>query len=135
LDWVYVPELEQLSSSTWIWSEELGWFWTGNDYFVDSYLYANDLQKWLYWQATGDEDGWVLIDNTVPGQSRELTRKTYQVERVKNSIESLQSALSVSKYVRESVVFTDEEKQNIIRELLFTGTSPTLVTYGIELSF
>ena len=135
LDWVYVPELEQLSSSTWIWSEELGWFWTGNDYFVDSYLYANDLQKWLYWQATGDEDGWVLIDNTVPGQSRELTRKTYQVERVKNSIESLQSALSVSKYVRESVVFTDEEKQNIISELLFTGTSPTLLTYGIELSF
>ena len=113
----------------------MGWFWTGNDYFVESYLYANDLQKWLYWQATGDEDGWVLIDNTVPGQSRELTRKTYQVERVKNSIESLQSALSVSKYVRESVVFTEEEKQNIIRELLFTGTSPTLVTYGIELSF
>lgn len=135
LGWLYVPELEELATSTWVWSEELGWIWTGNQYFVDFYLFSHDLQKWLYWQATADEEEWVLFDNTVPGESRMLTRKAYQVERVRNVIESLQSALSVSKYVSESVIFTNEEKDQIIRELLFTGSSSILETYGIELSF
>ena len=118
--------MEELATSTWVWSEELGWIWTGNQYFVDFYLFSHDLQKWLYWQATADEEEWVLFDNTVPGESRMLTRKAYQVERVRNVIESLQSALSVSKYVLESSVFTDEEKDQIIRELLFTGSSSIL---------
>ena len=47
----------------------------------------------------------------------------------------IHSNLSVSKYVLESSVFTDEEKDQIIRELLFKGSSSILETYGIELSY
>ena len=134
LDWLYVPELEMLSDATWIWSQELGWFWSGNgnNHFTYPYLYSNDLKLWVYLQEIGDNADWVL---TVPGQNQPLSRMQYQVERIKESIESLQSALSVSEYIQESTIFSDEEKREIVRELLFTGGSATLVTYGIELSF
>ena len=134
LDWLYVPELEMLSDATWIWSEELGWFWSGNgnNNFTYPYLYSNDLKLWVFLQEIGDNADWVL---DVPGQNQRLTRMQYQVERIKESIESLQSALSVSEYIQESIIFSDEEKRVIVRELLFTGGSATLATYGIELSF
>ena len=35
----------------------------------------------------------------------------------------------------EWLSLSDEEKRVIVRELLFTGGSATLATYGIELSF
>ena len=86
----------------------------------------------MYLQEIGDNADWVL---TVPGQNQPLSRMQYQVERIKESVESLQSALSVSEYIQESIIFSDEEKRVIVRELLFTGGSATLATYGIELSF
>ena len=129
-----MPELEMLSDATWIWSEELGWFWSGNgnNNFTYPYLYSNDLKLWVYLREIGENADWVL---TVPGQNQPLTRMQYQVERIKDSVESLQSALSVSEYIQESIIFSDEEKRVIVRELLFTGGSATLATYGIELSF
>ena len=78
---------------------------------------------------------WVLIDYTESEKGRTITRKDFQVEKIKKEIEALPSAISVSRYVRESPIFSEEEKLDIIRELLFTGSSPILLTYGIELSF
>ena len=135
LGWLYVPDLSGLSDSTWIWSDELGWLWTGNTYFKDRYLYSDGLSLWLRWEPISNGSDWVLIDYTESEKGRTITRKDFQVEKIKKEIEALPSAISVSRYVRESPIFSEEEKLDIIRELLFTGSSPILLTYGIELSF
>ena len=135
LGWLYVPNLSELSDSTWIWSDELGWLWTGNTYFKDRYLYSDGLSLWLRWEPINNGSDWVLIDYTENEMGRTITRKDFQVEKIKKEIEALPSAISVSRYVRESPIFSEEEKLDIIRELLFTGSSPILLTYGIELSF
>ena len=132
---MYVPDLSELSDSTWIWSDELGWLWTGNTYFKDRYLYSDGLSLWLRWEPISDGSDWVLIDYTESEKGRTITREDFQVEKIKKEIEALPSAISVSRYVRESPIFSEEEKLDIIRELLFTGSSPILLTYGIELSF
>ena len=45
LGWMFVRELNNLSSVTWIWHEQIGWFWSGNRYLPD--IYINDFSNWF----------------------------------------------------------------------------------------
>ncbi len=61
LGWVYAQNVKDLYTSTWIWHDLLGWFWTGDKYFP--WLYFDEHEKWLHWEGGVNEPkGWFTRD-------------------------------------------------------------------------
>ena len=59
MGWVYVHKPDQLLESTWMWKENVGWFWTGDKYF--KWVYHQGLQQWLHWEGgINSSSGWFL---------------------------------------------------------------------------
>jgi len=59
----------------------------------------------------------------------------FQIQRVTSTLSSFTSATEVSDYIRNTEVFTEEQKKEILFELLLYKSSPTLEELGITLSF
>jgi hypothetical protein len=133
MGWVYVHvPSDLLYRSTWCWSEYLGWFWTGNDYF--SYVFIKEFSKWMLWQGSvSDTAGWSIV--TDYNLQETVSPEIFQIQRAASTISSLDSAVKVSNFIKSSTIFTEEEKNIILRELIFTKSSKTLESYGIQLGF
>ena len=122
MGWVYVKSLSGLYSTTWIWHDEIGWFWTGEDYFA--WLFYNDDYKWLHWEGgVNEESGWFLRD---VAENRYYS--DYFMKRIIRNqvIDILPSLDDLADYVNSSTFFTDSQKSQILRELVFTRKSSTL---------
>ena len=121
-----------LDQTSWCWSESLGWFWTGRNYF--DYIYVNEFSKWMRWQGGVNEStGWSLMTDYKTNE--EVSPEVFQIQRAASSISSFSNSTEVTNYVQTSDLFSQQDKKQIIRELIFTNSSKTLETYGIQLSF
>ena len=133
IGWMYVVDPQNiLNGASWCWSDGVGWFWTGRHYF--DYIYVNEFKKWMRWQGNINEpSGWSLMtdyENNVV-----VTSEVFQMQRAANAISAIRSAQHAVDYVRNATVFSAEEKNKILRELIFTNSSSTLKSYGFVLNF
>ena len=133
LGWMFVVDPQNiLNGASWCWSDGVGWFWTGRHYF--DYIYVNEFKKWMRWQGNINEScGWSLMtdyENNVV-----VTSEVFQMQRAANAISAIRSAQHAVDYVRNATVFSAEEKNKILRELIFTNSSSTLKSYGFVLNF
>ena len=133
LGWVFVYDISKLlDSATWCWNDGVGWFWTGRPYF--DYIFVNEFSKWMRWQGgVNDSAGWSLITDYETNQV--VSPEMFQIQRVTSTLSSFTSATEVSDYIRNTEVFTEEQKKEILFELLLYKSSPTLEELGITLSF
>ena len=133
MGWVYMDKPEELLYQTsWCWSESLGWFWTGRKYF--DYIYVNEFSKWMRWQGgVNERDGWSLVTDYDTGEV--VSPEVFQIQRATSTISSFSNAAQVTDYVQNSDIFSDHDRKQIIRELIFTKSSKTLEGYGIKLGF
>jgi hypothetical protein len=133
MGWIYVHVPSNfLYGTSWCWSEHLGWFWTGNDYFP--YIFIKEFSRWMLWEGSvSDSTGWSIITdyNTQESVSSEM----FQIQRAASTISALNSAIEVSNYIKSSKIFSEDEKNSILRELIFTKSSKILESYGIQLGF
>ena len=122
MGWVYAKSLQGLYSTTWIWHDQIGWFWTGEDYF--GWLYYNDDSKWLHWEGgVNDPNGWFLRDT----QENLYQEVYFEKKVVRNQVKSILPSLDdLAEFVNSSSFFSDSQKSQILRELVFTRRSPTL---------
>jgi hypothetical protein len=122
MGWVYAKSLKGLYSTTWIWHDQIGWFWTGEDYF--GWLYYNEDAKWLHWEGgVSEPEGWFLRD----AQENAYTSAYFEKKIVRNEVNKLLPNLDdLAAYVNESSYFTPTQKSQILRELVFTRRSSTL---------
>jgi hypothetical protein len=122
LGWVYTQNLRDLYSTTWIWHDKIGWFWTGEEYF--GWLYYNDDSKWLHWEGgVNESSGWFMRDaQKTPYYSDHFLKRI-----IRNQvIDILPNLDELADFVNESTFFTDSQKSQILRELVFTRKSSTL---------
>jgi len=133
IGWIYLADPDALLNATaWCWSESLGWFWTGRSYF--DYIYVNEFSKWMQWQGGVNEpDGWSLMTDYATKEV--VSSKVFQIQRAAATISAFSNSTEVINYVQNSDLFSTQDKQEIVRELIFTKSSETLVSYGIQLSF
>jgi len=122
MGWVYAKSLKGLYSTTWIWHDQIGWFWTGEDYF--GWLHYNDDARWLHWEGgVSEPEGWFLRD----AQENAYTSAYFEKKIVRNEVSKLLPNLDdLAAYVNESSYFTSTQKSQILRELVFTRSSSTL---------
>jgi hypothetical protein len=133
MGWIYLADPDALLNATaWCWSESLGWFWTGRSYF--DYIYVNEFSKWMQWQGGVNEpDGWSLMTDYATKEV--VSSEVFQIQRAAATISAFSNSTEVINYVQDSDLFSTQDKQEIVRELIFTKSSETLVSYGIQLSF
>jgi hypothetical protein len=88
----------------------------------------------MRWQGNiNDSSGWSLMtdyDNNVV-----VTAEVFQMQRAANAISFFRSSKQAVEYVKSAEVFSAEEKNKILRELIFTNSSSTLKSYGFVLNF
>jgi len=122
IGWVYVDKTSHLLDSSWMWRENLGWFWTGDKYF--KWVYHQGLQQWLHWEGSvNDTGGWFLrTEQDVLYYEKDFIRMQVRDE----VIEILPSLEDLSIYVHYSTFFSDSEKKLLLTELALRGNSPTL---------
>ena len=123
MGWVYISVAGGENSATWMWNEDLGWFWTGKDYF--EYFYSQDMQKWFFWQlGRYESDGPVFYDFL---NDQNIGLDEFRRLKLNNEISSvLGNTNKTIEFVHSSTYFTTSQKQKIITELVLTGSSPTL---------
>ena len=133
MGWIFVHDSSLLlNEGSWCWSDGLGWFWTGRPFF--DYIYVNEFSKWMRWQGSVNEpQGWNLV--TDYDSNEVVSGEAFQIRRAASTISSFSNAEEVTDFILGSEIFSDQDKKQIIEELIFTKTSTTLVNYGIQLSF
>ena len=133
LGWLYVSDMSGLTTAAWIWHDLLGWIWTGNQYF--KHFYAQDVDMWYYWVGNYPENvpgeaGPFIYDfeAELPESNRYIDINDFQKHRIKHQLDSLSISTSanVLEIVAESDFFTESQKKEILVELFYDGTSPTL---------
>ncbi|MDC1309714.1 Ig-like domain-containing protein [Opitutales bacterium] len=131
LGWLYINDTAGVATYTWMWHEDMGWFWTGNTYFPD--LYLNDLARWMSWKGSRTTgNSWTIYDQV---GKEWLDSEKFKVARLNTVFSKLKNIDQVIDFVNTSPLFTDEERNAIIDEFVFTGTSSTLLSKGFTLAF
>ena len=88
----------------------------------------------MRWKGgVNDSAGWSLITDYETNQV--VSPEMFQIQRVTSTLSSFTSATEVSDYIRNTEVFTEEQKKEILFELLLYKSSQTLEELGITLSF
>jgi len=120
--WIYVHKPEKLFSGTWIWHDQLGWFWTGEFHFA--HIFSHEFNKWLYLEGKLlDSNSWTLRN-----EEGEIYNST-DFERVKvrnDVIRILPDLAKLGDYVGNSPFFTYSQKVSVIKELNRFKRSNTL---------
>ena len=140
LGWVYLSEPENVFSSTWMWRDYIGWFWTGEHYF--KWIYADYFKKWVHWEGgislnqdwfVRDEENNTFNEAYFISKMREaeLREERERELAAKNKVRDeiialLPSVDGVANYVRFSNYFDTSQKSSIIYELALSKRSPTL---------
>ena len=73
--------------------------------------------------GVNDSGGWSLITDYETNQV--VSPEMFQIQRVTSTLSSFTSATEVSDYIRNTEVFTEEQKKEILFELLLYKSSPT----------
>ena len=122
MGWLYVKSVQGLFSTTWAWHDQVGWFWTGEEYF--EWLYYNDESKWLHWEGgINDSASWFLRD----AQDKVYSANYFEKKKVRSEVSNILPSLDdLAAYINESSYFTNTQKSQILRELVFTRSSSTL---------
>jgi hypothetical protein len=123
LGWLYAESPKEIiMSATWIWSEVLGWFWTGEKYF--EWIYMSEHKKWLHWE--GDmtrSSNWFLRDK----QDTVYDEDHFIRLGIRNEIiEILPNLEDLSNYIAEHEYFSRDQIVRIITELNRFNSSSTL---------
>ena len=147
LGWVYLSTPNGERTFDWMWSETLGWIWTGDSHSTKQlaypYFYSNELMAWcnIEFLPNGLPDtlasgNWVVhkygANNT---SSITLSSSEYGTSIVKENLSKATDVNSAIQVIRDSSLFTSSEKDAIELQLLFTGRSSILSDAGITLSF
>ena len=122
MGWVYVHKPDHLLESTWMWKENVGWFWTGDKYF--KWVYHQGLQQWLHWEGSiNSSNEWFLrTEDEVKYYEKDFIRMQVRDD----VIEILPDIWGLSTYVQGSTFFTRSEMVKIVQELNRYGKSTTL---------
>jgi len=122
MGWVYAHKPDQLLESTWMWKENVGWFWTGDKYF--KWVYHQGLQQWLHWEGSiNSSNEWFLrTEDEVKYYEKDFIRMQVRDD----VIEILPDLSGLSDYVQSSQFFTRSEIVSIVLELNRYGRSSTL---------
>ena len=133
LGWMFVRELNNLSSVTWIWHEQIGWFWSGNRYLPD--IYINDFSNWFTFSTpleSGKYLGWPIYNQDEQEWIDQNSFVEMQQNLVKGQIQQALDGLSnndeIIEYIETLSFFTKEQIAIIKYELKFKGISKTLTT-------
>ena len=129
IGWVYISESGGENSATWMWNEDLGWFWTGKDYFPQ--FFAEETQMWYNWEGgIYDPNGVALFDYS---QDRYLSVKAFQKARINSALTKLNdNSQALIDYIFQIDYFSSTEKNEILRELYLYGQSATLENLLLE---
>ena len=123
IGWVYISESGGENSATWMWNEDLGWFWTGKDYFP--HFFAEETQMWYNWEGGIYESNGVAIFDY--SQDRYLTIEEFQKKRIQVVLLSLTGIIQgMIEFISQSDYFSIEQKQRIVSEFFTSGQSSTL---------
>ncbi|MDG1139443.1 MAG: tandem-95 repeat protein [Opitutales bacterium] len=122
IGWLYISQDGGENSASWMWNQDIGWFWTGKEYF--EHFFAEETQKWYYWKGGIYEPGGVLLFDFA--QNKFIEMADYQKQKVSFVLLSLTDVSSKIEYISTSSYFSSEQKQVIVSELYFTGQSPSL---------
>ncbi|MDA9118861.1 Ig-like domain-containing protein [Opitutales bacterium] len=122
MGWVYVYKPDQLLESSWMWKENVGWFWTGDKYF--KWVYHQGLQQWLHWEGNiNSSNGWFLrTEDEVKYYEKDFVRMQVRDE----VIEILPDIWGLSTFIQQSSFFSRTEMVKIVQELNRYGRSSTL---------
>jgi hypothetical protein len=106
-----------------MWNEDLGWFWTGKDYFP--HFFAEETQMWYNWEGgIYDVNGVAIFDYS---QDRYLSLEAFQKARINSALTTLNdNTQALIDYIYQSDYFSSSEKNEILRELYLNGQSSTL---------
>ncbi|MFL2911979.1 MAG: cadherin domain-containing protein [Opitutales bacterium] len=123
MGWVYVSEPDGERTATWMWNEDLGWFWTGNDYFP--HFFAEETQMWYNWEGgIYDPNGVAIFDYS---QDLYLTIEEFQKKRMQVVLLSFTGNIQgMIEFISQSDYFSIEQKQQIVSEFFTSGQSSTL---------
>ena len=123
IGWVYLSESGGENSATWMWNEDLGWFWTGKDYFT--HFFAEETQMWYNWEGgIYDPNGVAIFDYS---QDLYLTIEEFQKKRMQVVLLSFTGNIQgMIEFISQSDYFSIEQKQQIVSEFFTSGQSSTL---------
>jgi hypothetical protein len=122
LGWVFILEPDKILDSTWMWRENLGWFWTGDKYF--QWVFHDEFQQWLHWErGINSTSGWFLRD----AQDEVFYEQDFvRFRLIKDINEILPNIEKLSSFVQSSNFFSRTEVVNIVLELNRYKKSTTL---------
>lgn len=123
IGWVYLSVPGGENTVTWMWNEDIGWFWTGRDYFP--YFFVDDTQKWYTWEGgIYDPNGVAIYDFTADTY---VTLDDFQKQRILTVVGNLTgNTQGLIDFVSSSDFFNKEEVGKILTELYLSGQSSTL---------
>ena len=106
-----------------MWNEDLGWFWTGKDYFT--HFFAEETQMWYNWEGgIYDPNGVAIFDYS---QDLYLTIEEFQKKRMQVVLLSFTGNIQgMIEFISQSDYFSIEQKQQIVSEFFTSGQSSTL---------
>ena len=86
--------------------------------------------SWKGSRTTGNS--WTIYDQV---DKEWLDSEKFKVARLNTIFTKLKNVDQVMEFVNSSPLFTDEERNAITDEFVFTGTSSTLLSKGFTLAF
>ena len=122
IGWVYISVPEGERTATWMWNEKLGWVWTGADYFP--HFFSQDLDRWFYLEGGLYEADGVGVFDFETNLRLEFTE--FEKKRIQAEYSKLSGKDAIIDFVASSSFFSTKQKQQIISELYFYGSSPIL---------
>ena len=122
MGWVYLAQPDQVFSSTWMWREYLGWFWTGERYF--QWLYSDKFSKWFHWEGgiSKGKEWFIRDENDLVLYEKDIIRMQVRDD----VIEILPNLEDLSFYIHYSSFFSSSDKKKILTELALRRSSPSL---------
>ena len=132
LDWIFVPEARGEDNATWMWSADLGWFWTGDEHYPSIYL--QEFEAWYSISKDISSGKWLLYDYSSAPPSW-LDMQTHMVRRLQAFLKVATNSASAAAVIDRFTGLSREDRDVIISELLILGHSKTLTAMGISLGF
>ena len=99
-----------------MWNDEIGWFWTGRDYFP--YFFVEDTQKWYTWEGgIYDPNGVAIFDFATDNY---ITLDDFQKQRILTAVENANDNVQdLIDFVSTSNFFSDTDKKSDFVSALF----------------
>jgi hypothetical protein len=130
LGWVYVPADNGEETATWMWSEDLGWFWTGETVFP--YLFMRELNSWVYLDQFVSGDKWRLYDYS---QFKWISSGEVPRERLIALVKGSPNAADTIERLQGFPLLSQNVLDEITVELTYFGKSSVLSAMNVSLGY